>query len=84
MIRNRVPLDRLNGITPWEAFTSEQPDVSSLRIYGSEAYAHIEDQFRNKFDKKSKKLVLVGYEPGCKAYRLWDKECIRTMQRQNC
>ncbi|KYN12237.1 Copia protein [Trachymyrmex cornetzi] len=72
MIRNRVPLDRLDGITPWEAFTNEQPDVSFLRIYGSEAYAHVEDQFRNKFDKKSKKMVLVKYEPGSRAYRLWE------------
>lgn len=68
IIRNRIPLDRLNNKTPWEIFTGKQPNIDFLRIYGSNAYAHIEDKFRNKFDKKSKKLVLVGYEPKSKAY----------------
>lgn len=59
--------------TPWEAFTGKQPNFDFLRIYGSDAYAHIEDKFRNKFDSKSKKLVLVGYEPKSRAYRLWER-----------
>lgn len=83
IIRNRIPLDRLNGKTPWEIFTGEKPDVSFLHIYGSDAYSHIEDQIRGKFDKKSKKLVFVGYEPGSKAYRLWERDTKNVYVRCN-
>jgi len=42
-----------------------------LRIFGSKAYKLI-DTNRSKFSKKSLATILVGYEPGQKAYRLWE------------
>lgn len=72
-IRNRVPLARLNGKTPIEIWTNKKPDVSHLRIFGSCAYMHIDETQRKKFDNKSREMVLVGYAPGQKAYRLWER-----------
>lgn len=71
LIRNMLPLKRLNGKTPAELWTGKKPNIEMLRIYGSKAYAHINKQFRSKFDPKSKQMILVGYEPKRKAYRLW-------------
>ena len=72
-IRNLIPLKRLDGKTPSEVFHRKKPDVSYLRVYGSECYVYVEKHRRNKFDAKSKKMVLVGYERGSKAYRLWER-----------
>lgn len=71
LIRNMLPLKRLNGITPAELWYGKKPNIEMLRIYGSKAYAHVNEQFRSKFEPKSKQMLLVGYEPKRKAYRLW-------------
>lgn len=72
-IRNRVPLDRIGGKTPYEAWTGRKPDVEHLRIIGSTALAYIPGVYRKKLDPKAERLVLVGYEAGCKSYRLWKR-----------
>lgn len=72
-IRNRIPLVRLNGKTPLEIWSGKKLDVSHLRIFGSRAYMHIDETQRKKLDNKSKKMVLVGYVPGQKGFRLWER-----------
>src|SRR5580765_8038715 len=71
-IRNVIPLERLNGKTPIELWTGKKPNVSYLRIIGSKAYT-LENEKRSKFEKKSQELVLVGYAPKQKAYRVWQR-----------
>lgn len=83
LIRNFLPLDRLDGRTPWEVWCGTKPNVGFLRVFGSKAYALIEDQQRNKFAPKSEQLVLVGYEPQQKAYRLWQSGTKRIVIRRN-
>lgn len=83
LIRNLLPLDRLDGHTPWEAWYGERPDISFLRIFGSKAYALIEGRPRHKFAQKSEKLILVGFEPQQKAYRLWEPGTRRVAIRRN-
>lgn len=78
-IRNRVPLARLNGKTPFEAWTGEKPDVSHLHIFGSRAYMHIDETQRKKLENKSKEMVFVGYALGQKAYRLWERDTKRVV-----
>lgn len=41
-----------------------------LRIFGTEAYAHIPKERRGKLDVKSENMILVGFEPN--GYRLFD------------
>lgn len=72
-VKNRIPLKRLDGKTPIEAWTGKQPNVSYFRIFASKAYMLIDKQFRTKFEKKSKEMILVGYESGQKAYKLWER-----------
>lgn len=43
-------------------------------MFGSTAYMSIPPQFRRKFDPKSRKLLLVGYDGYSSNYRLWDAE----------
>lgn len=72
-IRNRIPLERLNGKTPFEAWCGRKPDISHLRIFGSQTYMHIDKSQRQKFDDKAREVVLVGYEHLQKAYRVWER-----------
>lgn len=50
----------------------KKPDVSHMRIFGSVAYAHIPKPFLKKFDVRSKKTILVGYQADSSNYRLYD------------
>jgi len=54
-------LKRLNNKTPQEAFTGRKPNIEHLRMYGSKAYALINERKRSK-DPKSEEMRLVGYE----------------------
>ena len=68
-LRNRSPTKALEGITPYEAWSGTKPDVSSLRICGCSAYAHVPRAERRKLDSKARKCVLLGYGTN---YRLYD------------
>jgi len=73
-VYNRSPTRTLTWHTPYELWNSGQiPDVSHLRIFGCKGYMHVPSDKRCKLDAKAVKVTLVGYEPGSKGYRLWDR-----------
>ena len=73
-IYNRSPTRTLSWRTPYEVWHSGQvPDISHLRIFGCKAYMHVPSDKRSKLDAKAIETTLVGYEPGSKGYRLWDR-----------
>jgi len=51
---------------------NRKPRLDHIRAFGSDAYAHIPKQLRKKWDKKSQKLILVGYHADSCNYRLFD------------
>jgi len=44
---------------------------------GSEAYVHVPKQLRKKWDKKSRKMILVGYQCDSCNYRLYNPHWMR-------
>lgn len=48
------------------------PDICYLRVFGCHAWAHVPKDQRTKWKPNSVPMIFVGYEPGSKAYRLWD------------
>lgn len=58
-------------------------DISFLRVLGCQAYTHIPKIQRLKLDPTAISLVLVGYESGAKAYRLWDPDTKRIIISRN-
>jgi hypothetical protein len=70
-IRNRIPLDRLNHLTPFEVWFGRKPNLSHLRIWGSRALVLNQDVSRKKFAPKCDTYTLVGYEEGSKSFRVW-------------
>jgi Integrase core domain len=71
-LRNRTIAAGLDGKTPYEMWYARKPDISNLRIFGSEAMTLIPKEKRCKFDKKATKMFIVGYSETVKGYRLYD------------
>ena len=68
-LQNRLATTRLNGKTPYEAWTGKVPDLRHVRVYGCTAYALVQDG-RSKLEDTSVKCQLVGYSETSKGYRL--------------
>lgn len=72
-IKNRSPTSGLDkNTTPYEIWTGRKPNLSHLRIFGSPVMVHIPKEKRKKWDKKAKKMFLVGYSEYIKGYRLYN------------
>ncbi|KAJ1530288.1 hypothetical protein ONE63_005209 [Megalurothrips usitatus] len=69
-LRNRLETAPLPGTTPEEAWSGKPVDVSHLRIFGCDAYAHIPKEKRGKLDPKAERYIFPGYCEKSKAYRL--------------
>ena len=71
-LRNCSPTKAVSGMTPFEAWTGEKPNVDYLRAFGCTAYSHIAKDERKKLDGKARKCILLGYGNETKGYRLYD------------
>ena len=59
-VQNRSPTRVLNKLTPYEAFYGKKPDVSALRIFGSECHVRIPPEKRTKLDAHSLEGLFCG------------------------
>ncbi len=59
-LKNRSPTKALK-ITPYQAWHGTKPNVNHLRVFGSNAYAHIPKDERSKFDSKTRKCINHGW-----------------------
>lgn len=71
-ILNRTPTSCNQNKTPYEVWIGKPPRLDHIRVFGSEAYVHVPKQFRNKWDKKSQKMIFVGYQADSRNYRLYN------------
>ena len=67
--KNRLPSEALpTGMTPYEQFTGQKPNLSKLRTFGCWAWAVIPREGRRKLNERAEKCFFLGYET--KGYRL--------------
>ena len=71
-LRNHSPTKAVDGMTPFEAWHGEKPQINHLRVFGCISYAHV--SMTHKLDSKARKCVLLGYGTETKGYRLYDLE----------
>lgn len=71
-LQNRTVASGLSGKTPFEMWTGTKPDLSHLRVFGSNVMVHIPKEKRKKWDKKSEIHILVGYPDNVKGYRIYN------------
>ena len=75
---NCSPTTCLCDMTPEEAWSGTKPTVTRSQPFSCLAYAHVPKANRTKLESKTCKCIMLGYEPGTKAYCLWDpkRRCI--------
>ena len=73
-LRNRSPTTALDGITPYECFHGEKPDVSNLKVFGCRAFVHVPKEKRSKLEGKSINCIFVGYPSTSKGFKFYDVE----------
>jgi len=71
-VLNRSLTKSLPGKTPYEGWYGSKPSVHFLRVFGCRAYAKETRPNLRKLDDRSRPMVMLGYEAGSKAYRLYD------------
>jgi hypothetical protein len=69
---NRGPSSSLDGGIPEEAWTGKPVNYSFLKIFGCEAFSHIDKENRTKLEAKSRKCTFIGYGVNDFGYHLWD------------
>ena len=71
-ILNRMPTKALKGKTPFEAWYGRKASVSFLQTFGCISHVRKTKSVLTKLEDRSTPMVLLGYEEGTKAYRLYD------------
>ena len=71
-ILNCAPTKALKGVTPFESGYGCKPSVSFLWAFGYIGYVRKTKPVLTNLEDRSTPMVLLGYEEGTKAYRLYD------------
>lgn len=71
-ILNRAPTRALDGITPYELWHGQKPNVQHMRVFGCVAHVKRVGPGINKLADRSTMCVFIGYEAGSKCYRVYD------------
>lgn len=87
-ILNISPSSTLDMNTPYSLWHenmtgSHSNNTDFLRAIGCAAYPLLKTTQMNKLSPKSKRCILVGYELGARAYRLWDPETKKIIVSRN-
>ena len=71
-ILNRTTTKGTGGKTSYELWSGSTPAVHHLRTFGCVAHVKNTGPHMKKLDNCSRPMIFVGYEPGSKAYRVYD------------
>ena len=80
---NRSPTNTVQDKTPYEAWASNKPNVSHLRIFVCDACSHIPKDERSKLDSKTRRSIFLGYGQDVKGYHLYDNSQKRIFYSRN-
>ena len=74
-IYNCSPTQTLKWHTPHEAwYSGKVPDVSHLCVFRCKGYMRVPTDKHRELDAKAMEVMLVGFEPDAKGYKLWDSQ----------
>ena len=69
---NRTPLSGLGHRAPYELLYNEKPSYSQLRVFGSLCFVHHRSRVKDKFGKRSRRCIFVGYPYAQKGWKVYD------------
>jgi Reverse transcriptase (RNA-dependent DNA polymerase)/Integrase core domain len=67
-------INSFSKVSPFQAEFNQQEAWGSFRRFGCSAFVHFNDDSRSKLDKRSRKLMFVGYDLLRKGWRFYDTE----------
>lgn len=70
-VQNRAPHQALDNKTPKEVFTSVNPSIGHLRIFGCPVYFHMLKDKRNNMEAIGRKGTIFKYFENSKAFRIY-------------
>ncbi|GBN95120.1 Retrovirus-related Pol polyprotein from transposon TNT 1-94 [Araneus ventricosus] len=70
--KNISPTVAVTGMTPYEKWSGDKPNLEYLRVFGCSAFVHIPKEKHTKWDAKAKEMMFIGYCQDRKGYRLID------------
>jgi Reverse transcriptase (RNA-dependent DNA polymerase)/gag-polypeptide of LTR copia-type/Zinc knuckle len=70
-VLNRTGRSSVEGKTPYELWYGQKGAIDHLRIFGTECFMHVPKVKRRKWDQKSIKGLMVGYNGNKDGYRVW-------------
>ncbi|WVZ71837.1 hypothetical protein U9M48_020372 [Paspalum notatum var. saurae] len=76
-VLNRTTTKVTGGKTPYELMNGTAPTVHHLRMFGCVAHVKVATPHPKKLDDRSRAMIFVRYEPGSKAYRVYDPDTRR-------
>lgn len=65
---NKCPSSAIKFETPYGKWYGRPVKYDHLRVFGSKAYAHIN---QDKLEPRAIKCFMLGYPSGTKGYKLW-------------
>jgi hypothetical protein len=71
-ILNRSYTRSANNKTPYEVWHGKKPNLHYLRVFGCVAHVKTTRPQLKKLDNQSMPMVLMGYDVGTTAYKLYD------------
>jgi hypothetical protein len=66
-----------------EAWSGNKPNISDIRIFGSQVFMHIPEKERGKLSTCSLICMFLGFAEHCKAYKLVHQLSCRLLQSHN-
>ena len=75
---NRSPTSSLRGVTH-EAWFNRKPSVSHFRVFGCQAYVHVQKTKRKSFESKTRCGIFIGYPPDFKGWKVYDPLTQKTL-----
>lgn len=77
-IINAAPTSALQGMTPFQALTGSEPDLSRFRVFGCRAL-FLRHGDKGKLDSKVGEAIYLGPDKDSSGYRLWNTETKRVL-----
>lgn len=68
-LSNLLPAAALNFKTPYQMLHQQEPDYTSLRVFGCACYPCLRPYTAHKFEPRSLQCVFLGYNAAYKGYR---------------
>ena len=73
-ISNRIPTRGVKGeVSPYKIWYSRAPELSYMRAFRCNSYAHVQGRQGGKLDSKAEKYKLVGCSVRSRGFRLYNE-----------